>query len=1816
MSKRLTSFLLGVVAAVLLTVPSNATVPQGIARQAKVGVMQGQKKAIATQATIRAIAQKNAEKTVRVDQLVDQQRRLMEASIEGISFSDKAPWHPQRKAEVGNNLPANFKGRLNDNHRVSLTAKQYVANEAPAAARGPRKNVKNPEATVNAYGIITSVDPGDFAPAYYTRTGTAYYVSSNQVYSAEQSGNVEVIIANDEAYIKDPVSRYTQGSWVKGTIAGNTITVAAGQPLAYNTNYSTTLGLYWGNYDESTEAGWNKQEGDITFTINEEAKTITLEGSNENLYIGIFWDDDNSFAGYGDYETVWTLNEGYEPPSEELVVLPEGAEVLTWYREQTNATSTGTTSVTGTDVKVAFVGSDVYVAGIFTQFPDAWIKGTIDGTTVTFAGGQFVGYYDGSTPIWAFGTDESALEDFTMTYDAAAQSLISVNELLANAAVDRIYYLQWIESLALYAEQPAPAQIDQLPYSNGFDDAALQRHFTVIDANGDGTTWGPGTDNFAISYADTNDDWLVSPAIKLVAGKKYHFAIDAWARSATYPETFEVRIAAEATAEALAAGAVVIEQQAIANAKAATFENDELTVAADGYYYIGIHNTSADKWMMYVDNFLIEGAPISAPYTGDLTVAGTVDDFFVIDNNEDGKTWSWSATYGAYYSYSTTENADDYLVLPIKLEAGKGYNVIVTAAAAGASYPEKFEVKVGKAATVEDLNITAIAETIVNVTANTEYDGSFTTDEAGTYYVAIHAISDADQYQLRVKKLVIEAGAEGNAPAAVDNFAVAPLSDVLGATLTFTAPTKTLDGSDLAAGDITKIEILRNGAVINTIEAPAPGAELTYVDQDPALTIGNYKYQVITYGASGIGGKSEEISVFLTAVLTVPYTADFTVAGTFDAFQVINNNDDSSTWQWNANYGAYYSYNSTNQADDYLVSSPILLEAGKNYKVTINAKSASANYAERFEVKVGKAATAADLNITAIAETNVTSVDFEEYEGDFTVSESGEYFVAIHAISDPDMWRLQVNTLTIEKGLEPNAPAAPELAVVAGAEGALNAAVTVVAPAKSIDGNTLPAANLTKIDVLRDGEVITSLTAAPGATVNYNDETVVKGNHTYQAIPYDANGDAGQKSEKQTVFVGVDDLADVTNVQATNDAATITFTWDAVTGQNGGYVNQTNVTYQVYSLAVQQSIFGAYLVEDEAVSEPTSELTATINYPIDEGEQQYLYFGVKATDGVSTTDATTSYAYVFVGAPEELPIFEGFAGSTLHYNWNTNGGLGVSNNSSDGDGVALKLYNDGTSQDVYLLLEKLNLKSAANPTLVFDVRSEAVNQVYAIGSADGGDLGILAQAPVTADYTTVKAPLASIRGERYSTVGIYTVLPTPSVQTYEDTLIIDNIKIVDLLQYNVAVDVKAPKSITAGQTAVATVTVTNTGENAAQGYTVKLTAGDEVLLEETVNDALGFYETKEFAAEYATTIFSEAGDVTLKAEVVFANDLDEDDNVSETVLTVNAPSAAAPTDVVAVAGETEGSVSVTWNAPENATQEVTEDVESYDDNDNGGLDADVHVGQIGEWTVYDGNEGKAGYGFNGVTSALGNPGSFLVFNPVAVDAGLATYAAHSGDKYFISACVAEPENAIEDTDHWLISPELPGVAQTVKFWVRELVTDYGAEKYEILASSTDKEISSFTLVESKTTSAVEWEEISVDLPEGTKYFAIRHISNDVWALLVDDIVYLAGGGEVASYNVYLDETYNQNTTGTAAAIENVEGGDHKISVTAVYSNGSESAPVSATISIETAIEQLIATGKPVNVYTVDGKLVRQNVTTVEGLKTGLYIVDGKKAVVK
>lgn len=289
--------------------------------------------------------------------------------------------------------------------------------------------------------------------------------------------------------------------------------------------------------------------------------------------------------------------------STDLVELPTGAAVEDWYAEGISS------KAIPEKMKVAFVGSDVYVGGLFTAFPDAWIKGTISGTTVTFDSFQYIGETS-TNYVWAVGADmDGVLQDtFTMTYDATAKTLTLDPDqyLLANVSETEAYNVGYYSDLIIMKDEPQPLQIDELPYSNDFSTFTKWWEFRVINANNDNVTWNwYNSDMARIAWASSNDDWLASPLIKLEAGKVYTVSFQAHCQS-SYAETIEVKAAKEVSAAALAAGVEVLAETAVSSTQFESFGNDAFTVAESGYYCIGIHNVSNDAYYCYVDDFEVK----------------------------------------------------------------------------------------------------------------------------------------------------------------------------------------------------------------------------------------------------------------------------------------------------------------------------------------------------------------------------------------------------------------------------------------------------------------------------------------------------------------------------------------------------------------------------------------------------------------------------------------------------------------------------------------------------------------------------------------------------------------------------------------------------------------------------------------------------------------------------------------------------------------------------------------------------------------------------------------------------------------------------------------------------------------------------------------------------------------------------------------------------------------------------------------------------------------------------------------------------------
>lgn len=399
-------------------------------------------------------------------------------------------------------------------------------------------------------------------------------------------------------------------------------------------------------------------------------------------------------------------------------------------------------------------------------------------------------------------------------------------------------------------------------------------------------------------------------------------------------------------------------------------------------------------------------------------------------------------------------------------------------------------------------------------------------------------------------------------------------------------------------------------------------------------------------------------------------------------------------------------------------------------------------------------------------------------------------------------------------------------------------------------------------------------------------------------------------------------------------------------------------------------------------------------------------------------------------------------------------------------------------------------------------------------------------------------------------------------------------------QHDLAIALSAPATAGAGSTVTLTATVTNTGNYDENGYTVTFTANGTTIATQT-GGTLAQGASATFTTTYTTD--ADAGTVNFGANVACTDDAEASNNnaTASTELFILPP----PENVAATANGNNGTM--TWDAPSNLPiiqTTVPETVtENFDDTSVfpsfsiGGITATQHTGTIGDWTVYTPSSDYV-YGAQNVTFENDNePQAWTVFNPSIAGT---SWTPHSESQFMISFCDAGDENGenIQTTDHWLISPELSGNAQTISFWERIITTNYGNETYEVLASSTDNNPASFSSVQSINSNTTTWTQRTVTLPAGTKYFAIHHTSYDIFGVMIDDVTYeISNVVETqlapVSYNIYLDGELEGNVDANTFSYDfsNVSVGEHTCAVSAVYSYG-ESAAVPATFTTQPKTE--------------------------------------------
>lgn len=984
-----------------------------------------------------------------------------------------------------------------------------------------------------------------------------------------------------------------------------------------------------------------------------------------------------------------------------------------------------------------------------------------------------------------------------------------------------------------------------------------------------------------------------------------------------------------------------------------------------------------------------------------------------------------------------------------------------------------------------------------------------------------------------------------------------------------------------------------------------------YVDSLSQTHLTTLSYSIVADNNGVKSNEKETAEAIIGSAYDVPYFEDFSNASVAKLYTVVNANHDGSyynpsTWEYYQRDKCFrYSYNRYNDADDWLITPPIRLLAGKSYKFSLSAHSYNAQTTESFEVKLGRRATAEAMALSVIDTTEVASPYYTKYSnGKLSVAEDGDYCFGIHCVSEKNKYYLYVDSVCIEENTTLEAPdAVTELSVTPASQGTLEATISFTAPMRLQNGNALKV--LSHIDILRGGNVVHTFEhPQPGEGLSFKDRLVESGFANYAVVPY-SDGLVGQRSNI-SCYVGLDIPKAPTNPIVEDNLTSIKLLWQPVdtVGTNGGYVSPSDVTYTVYNASSGR--------EEATTADTSCELLLNTN----EGQAGFAIYDVSASNSLGTSNYLRFVQVT--GKPSSLPYYESFAGGTNSNRlWVSNSGTAtfqiVKSSSSDGDGGSAIYQNASKGDRGWLNTRRINLDGTNNPTLSFDyLQSKDVTLEVYVQTHDG-ILHKLSTPDMEKEggWLREKVELTDYMGEPYIIVRFLSIAKADNATTG-----IDRISIRSVSGHDLKATLEAPVNAIRGNSAKIGVRVENIGKYDVNHFVVRLNVDGQEVGAQNNSSTLASDEVATYTFMLPISPMERRNVLRLSANIDFDADMNKADNIAEALVNVHTSALPAPRNLsIECIGET--SV-LTWEKPQTEVVQVTEDFESYEP---------WTVDGFGSWSAIDGDRGMASplwsdtpYPHQGETFA------YMVFNPNHLIPGftdkLPDWAAASGEQYLASIYSNNGTEQLNAND-WLISPRLSGSKQTVSLQAKNMNLEIDGKTYkyhetfEFLYSKEGNDTASFKHRVGTVCSVLNncWSDFTFELPDSARYFAIHRITDKstAYILMLDNIIYTTGCDAPVGYNIYMDNVKLGHSNNQKYELS-IASGVNSFAVTAVYPDGCESAPVEL---VTTSIDNIVIDNShPADIYHIDGSLVKKNSMSINGLSSGVYIINGKQVLVK
>lgn len=915
----------------------------------------------------------------------------------------------------------------------------------------------------------------------------------------------------------------------------------------------------------------------------------------------------------------------------------------------------------------------------------------------------------------------------------------------------------------------------------------------------------------------------------------------------------------------------------------------------------------------------------------------------------------------------------------------------------------------------------------------------------------------------------------------------------------------------------------------------------------------------LSYAVYAYTGKGESLPVISDKVVfgdgfTVPFTEGFDTKDAFDIWTVVDLNG-NSTWKYDSSKKYIFSkYDDVGPADDWIFSPRFQLRRGQAYQVELDASTLydnNAKYAENFEIWLSGSASPEGKSSRIVRYENFLSKAVQHKKAIFIAPADGWFHLGIYTDSPASHWQLNIDNISLSE-VDSRVPGpVSDLEVTPGVNGALTASVSFRLPDVDTEGRKLDG-DISAL-VFRDNSVEPTDSLGglkPGQLVTWPDTPSEGGIRTYRVAAVSFAGRGEERSV--STYIGIDAPGAPRNLKALQNATgDVELTWEAPEkGAAGGWFDSSAVTYRIVRS------------DGEILAEKCAECRFT-DRSLKLSRQELMYYLVTPYVG----DRKGTYAntdYDLFGPAYKAPLAETFPESDMRwYPWVSESdgpnhvwclemsGVNPSTTDQNGDkGIAMFISNEGTKGVTGTFSSpKIDISQLSTPEVSFRMyhskaSDPSVNEALDIyWMKEGGEWNKLSDSSVMRDNGTEGWQRHAFRLPAFSgNVRIrFSCKALGGANIHIDNVSFDNERKTDVEAVRLAVSSR----VAAGEKIPFIATVANNGSTAISSGTLTLKTGDASLATASLPE-LAAGATCDVAMNATLT---SVGRHTVTLTVESEQDSYTSNNTASA--DVNAVDPVIP-PVYGLSGSNtdRNTVRLEW-LPVSGRGTVSDDIESYED---------WAIDGIGDWVMADLDRDVTCHINKDLSEypSQNAPKAFQVCNAKKLGINIWPQGTpHSGDKMMMALANINTVN-----DDWMISPMLNGAEQTVSFYAKAFTSeDVNPERMAVYYSTGSLDPADFVKVSAGEYLTVpdSWNEYSFRLPAGARRFAIRCMSDDAFALFIDDVRFndLTVPVVVAEkYEVYRDGNKVGETTSEFYEddVKDVTAASARYRVRAVYGN--------------------------------------------------------------